>query len=147
MQDVPCRVLRWGAPASGFAVPGKSQTGFAVPGRPQPGFAVPGRPQPGFAVPGQPHQGFAAPAQSPAPAPAQTAPVQAAAPVQIPDPHSPVPVQPAAPVPQVQPASFGETTSRRRSLGETTVLGVGHARRAHAAYLLRSEDNERHPHQ
>ena len=143
------------APASGFAVPGKSQTGFAVPGRPQPGFAVPGqpqpgfavpgRPQPGFAVPGQPHQGFAAPAQSPAPAPAQTAPVQAAAPVQS-RPAQSRPVQPAAPVPQVQPASFGETTVLGGAAsGETTVLGVGTPAAPVQPYLLRVKNNERIP--
>lgn len=143
------------APASGFAVPGKSQTGFAVPGRPQPGFAVPGqpqpgfavpgRPQPGFAVPGQPHQGFAAPAQSPAPAPAQPAPVQAAAPVQS-RPAQSRPVQPAAPVPQVQPASFGETTVLGGAAsGETTVLGVGTPAAPVQPYLLRVKNNERIP--
>ena len=123
------------APASGFAVPGKSQTGFAVPGRPQPGFAVPG----------QPHQGFAAPAQSPAPAPAQTAPVQAAAPVQS-RPAQSRPVQPAAPVPQVQPASFGETTVLGGAAsGETTVLGVGTPAAPVQPYLLRVKNNERIP--
>ena len=143
------------APSSGFAVPGKSQTGFAVPGRPQPGFAVPGqpqpgfavpgRPQPGFAVPGQPHQGFAAPAQSPAPAPAQPAPVQAAAPVQS-RPAQSRPVQPAAPVPQVQPASFGETTVLGGAAsGETTVLGVGTPAAPVQPYLLRVKNNERIP--
>ena len=133
------------APASGFAVPGKSQPGFAVPGQPQPGFAVPGRPQPGFAVPGQPHQGFAAPAQSPAPAPAQPAPVQAAAPVQS-RPVQSRPVQPAAPVPQVQPASFGETTVLGGAAsGETTVLGVGTPAAPVQPYLLRVKNNERIP--
>ena len=133
------------APASGFAVPGKSQPGFAVPGQPQPGFAVPGRPQPGFAVPGQPHQGFAAPAQSPAPAPAQPAPVQAAAPVQS-RPAQSRPVQPAAPVPQVQPASFGETTVLGGAAsGETTVLGVGTPAAPVQPYLLRVKNNERIP--
>ena len=143
------------APSSGFAVPGQSQTGFAVPGRPQPGFAVPGqpqpgfavpgRPQPGFAVPGQPHQGFAAPAQSPAPAPAQPAPVQAAAPVQS-RPAQSRPVQPAAPVPQVQPASFGETTVLGGAAsGETTVLGVGTPAAPVQPYLLRVKNNERIP--
>lgn len=123
------------APASGFAVPGKSQTGFAVPGRPQPGFAVPG----------QPHQGFAAPAQSPAPAPAQPAPVQAAAPVQS-RPAQSRPVQPAAPVPQVQPASFGETTVLGGAAsGETTVLGVGTPAAPVQPYLLRVKNNERIP--
>lgn len=123
------------APASGFAVPGQSQTGFAVPGRPQPGFAVPG----------QPHQGFAAPAQSPAPAPAQPAPVQAAAPVQS-RPAQSRPVQPAAPVPQVQPASFGETTVLGGAAsGETTVLGVGTPAAPVQPYLLRVKNNERIP--
>ena len=123
------------APASGFAVPGKSQPGFAVPGQPQPGFAVPGRPQPGFA----------APAQAPAPAPAQPAPVQAAAPVQS-RPVQSRPVQPAAPVPQVQPASFGETTVLGGAAsGETTVLGVGTPAAPVQPYLLRVKNNERIP--
>ena len=130
------------APSSGFAVPGQSQTGLAVPGRPQPGFNVPGRPQQGFAVPGQPQQGFAAPAQSPAPAPAQPAPVQAAAPVQS-RPVQSRPVQPAAPVPQVQPASFGETTVLGGSAGETTVLGAATPAAPVQPYLLRVKNNER----
>lgn len=130
------------APAGAKAAPA---AGFAVPGQPQPGFAVPGRPQPGFAVPGQPHQGFAAPAQSPAPAPAQPAPVQAAAPVQS-RPAQSRPVQPAAPVPQVQPASFGETTVLGGAAsGETTVLGVGTPAAPVQPYLLRVKNNERIP--
>ena len=130
------------APAGAKAAP---SSGFAVPGRPQPGFAVPGRPQPGFAVPGQPHQGFAAPAQSPAPAPAQPAPVQAAAPVQS-RPAQSRPVQPAAPVPQVQPASFGETTVLGGAAsGETTVLGVATPAAPVQPYLLRVKNNERIP--
>lgn len=113
------------APSSGFAVPGQSQTGFAVPGRPQPGFA--------------------APAQAPAPAPAQPAPVQAAAPVQS-RPAQSRPVQPAAPVPQVQPASFGETTVLGGAAsGETTVLGVGTPAAPVQPYLLRVKNNERIP--
>ena len=130
------------APAGAKAAP---SSGFAVPGRPQPGFAVPGQPQPGFAVPGRPQPGFAAPAQAPAPAPAQPAPVQAAAPVQS-RPVQSRPVQPAAPVPQVQPASFGETTVLGGAAsGETTVLGVGTPAAPVQPYLLRVKNNERIP--
>ena len=125
--------------ASAQSVPQPGQPAPAgAKAAPASGFAVPGRPQPGFAVPGQPHQVFAAPAQSPAPAPAQPAPVQAAAPVQS-RPAQSRPVQPAAPVPQVQPASFGETTVLGGAAsGETTAAPV-------QPYLLRVKNNERIP--
>lgn len=120
------------APAAGFAIPGQPA--------PQVGFAVPGQPQTGFAVPGQP----SAPAQQPASRPVQPAARPAAQPVQ-PRPVQPV-VQPAAPMPQMQPASFGETTVLGGAAsGETTVLGVGTPAAPVQPYLLRVKNNERIP--
>ncbi len=132
-QKQPTAAAAKAAPATGFAIPGQPA--------PQMGFAVPGQPQTGFAVPGQ------SPAPAPAPRPAQPAPQPAARPAAqpMPAPVQPV-VQPAAPMPQVQPASFGETTVLGGAAsGETTVLGVGTPAAPVQPYLLRVKNNERIP--